>query len=298
MGRQGGIFVTNRTVVRASGRGEMDCYGTVRIMSAALVEIERQGAVAHLVLNRPERRNALNQGLMDALAQALDEVRDDASVRVVVIRGAGGVFSSGIDHELLMTVFQKSQEVPFRHLHRDLQAVMDRIELMERPVIAAMSRFCVGMALELALACDFRIATQDCVLGLPEVAFGIVPDVGGTTRLVRTVGPQRAKEMVLTGRLVTAAKALQDGLLTEVAEDEDQMNLAATQLAEHMAQFPAVGVGLAKSLVQRAADVDTQTSLRLEGLVQSILLKEPTLGERFPQALQYIKDQIASPEDV
>lgn len=267
-------------------------------MSTTLVEIERHGAVAHLVLNRPERKNALNQSLMDALAQALDEVRDDASVRVIVLRGAGGVFSSGIDHELLMSVFQKSQDVPFRHLHRDLQSVMDRIELMERPVIAAMSRYCVGMALELALACDFRIATEDCVMGLPEVAFGIVPDVGGTTRLVRTVGRQRAKEMVLTGRLVTARRAKQDGLLTEVASDEPAMMAAATGLAEHMAAFPAAGVGLAKSLVQRSGDVDTQTSLKLEGLVQSILLREPSLGEQFPQALQYIKAQIADPEDV
>lgn len=267
-------------------------------MTASLVQLEREGGIAHLILNRPDRKNALNRALMDALAGALDEIRDDASVRVLVLRGAGGVFSSGIDHELLMEVFQKSQQVPFRHLHRDLQSVMDRLELMERPVIAAMSRYCVGMALELALACDFRITTADCVMGLPEVAFGIIPDVGGTTRLVRTVGPQRAKEMILTGRLVTGRRALKDGLVSEVVQDEAAMLAAVRALAEHMTRFPAAGLGMAKSLVQRCADVDTETGLRLEGWAQSVLLREPTLGASFPDALAYIKAQIAAPEDL
>jgi len=267
-------------------------------MASDLVLIERNGGVAHLILNRPDRKNALDQALMDALSAALDAIRDDASVRVVILRGAGGVFSSGIDHTLLMHVFQKSQEVPFRHLHRDLQSVMDRIELMERPVIAVMSRYCVGMALELALACDFRIATEDCVMGLPEVAFGIIPDVGGTTRLVRTVGPQRAKEMVLSGRLVTGRRAAKDGLVSETAEHEEAAMSAATALAEHMSRFPAAGVGMAKTLIHRSADVDTQTSLRLEGWAQSVLLKEPGLGESFPEALAYIKAQIDAPEDL
>lgn len=267
-------------------------------MSEPLVRLERAGPVGHVILNRPDRRNALNGALMDALASTLDEVRDDKAVRVLVLRGAGGVFSSGIDHELLMGVFAKSQEVPFRHLHRDMQAQIDRLEEMERPVIAVLSRYCVGMALELALAADFRIATEDCVMGLPEVAFGIVPDVGGTTRLVRTVGLQRAKEMVLTGRLVTARRARADGLLTDVRSDEAAAIEAAEALAGHMARFPAAGVGMAKALVNRSADVDTHTSLRLEGLVQSVLLREPDVGAAFPDALAYIKAQLEDPEDL
>ena len=264
----------------------------------SLVLTEHHGAVAHIVLNRPDRKNALDQGLMDALAAALDEVRDDPGVRALVLRGAGGVFSSGIDHALLMEVFQKSQQVPFRHLHRDLQAVVDRLEAMERPVIAVLSKYCVGMALEVALACDFRVATQDCVMGLPEVAFGIIPDVGGTTRLVRTVGLQRAREMSLTGRLVTARRARADHLVSDVREDEAAALAAATALAEHIARFPAAGVGLAKAMVLRAADVDRETSLRLEGWVQSILLRQPDVGSAFADALAYIKRQLEAPEDL
>jgi enoyl-CoA hydratase/carnithine racemase len=264
----------------------------------SLVLTERRGPAAHLILNRPERKNALDQALMDALAAALDAVRDDPAVKVLVLRGAGGVFSSGIDHALLMEVFQKSQQVPFRHVHRDLQAVMDRLEAMERPVIAVLSRYCVGMALELALACDLRVATADCVLGLPEVAFGIIPDVGGTTRLVRTVGLQRAREMILTGRLVTARRARADQLVTQVAPDEAAALAAADALAEHLAAFPAAGVGLAKAMVLRAADLDRESSLRLEGWVQSILLRQPDVGSAFADALGYIKRQLEAPEDL
>lgn len=264
----------------------------------SLVLTERRGAVAHVVLNRPDRKNALDQGLMDALAEALDQVRDDVEVKVLVLRGAGGVFSSGIDHALLMEVFQKSQEVPFRHLHRDLQAVMDRLEAMERPVIAVLSRYCVGMALELALACDFRIATQDCVMGLPEVAFGIIPDVGGTTRLVRTVGPQRAREMILTGRLVTARRARANHLVTEVAADEAAAMASADALAQHLSRFPAAGVGMAKAMVLRSGELDRETSLRLEGWVQSILLRQSDVGSAFADALGYIKQQLEAPEDL
>jgi len=166
-----------------------------------------QAGVAQLTLNRPDKRNALNGPMMQALASGLDAVRDDPEVRVVVLCGAGPAFSSGIDHTLLLEVFQKSQQVPFRHVHHDLQDVFHRIERMEKPVIAVLHRACAGMALELALACDFRIALADCVMGLPEVAFGIIPDVGGTTRLVRTVGVPRAKELILTGKFLTAETA-------------------------------------------------------------------------------------------
>lgn len=267
-------------------------------MSETLVRVQRSGPVGHVILNRPDRRNALNGPLMRAFAAALDELRDDKEIRVLIVRGEGGVFSSGIDHELLMEVFGKSQHAPFRHLHRDLQAQIDRLEHMERPVIAMMSRYCVGMALELALAADFRIATEDCVMGLPEVAFGIIPDVGGTTRLVRTAGPQRAREMIISGRLVTARRARADGIVTEVHADEAAALAAAEALAAHLARFPPAALGMAKTLVQRSADVDTQTSYRLEGWAQSILLREPDVGASFPDALAYIKGQLEDPEDL
>src|SRR4030095_10879736 len=113
--------------------------------------------------------------------------------------------------------------------------MVGRLEAVEKPVIAAMHRYVPGLALEIALACDFRIATQDCELGLPEVKVGLVPDVGGTTRLVRTVGYARAKELILTGRMISASEAVQIALVPELAPVGTHVE-AAVRLAEEIAQ--------------------------------------------------------------
>jgi enoyl-CoA hydratase/carnithine racemase len=265
-------------------------------MPAKLVLVDRDGPIVLVTLNRPEKRNAIDGELMRALASTLDTLRDDREARVLVLRGAGGVFSSGIDQNLLLEVLQQSRQVPFRHLHHDLQDTFHRLERMERPVIAVLSRYCVGLALELALACDFRVATSDCVLGLPEVAFGIVPDVGGTTRLIRTVGLQHARRLILTGRLMPAPKAMKIGLVDTVAEDAARAEQEALALARQLAALPATALGLAKTLLLSSASSDAATSFRLEGLVQSVLLQGPELAERFPKAVAFIKEQMGSPQ--
>jgi enoyl-CoA hydratase/carnithine racemase len=222
----------------------------------SLVEIAREGAVATLTLNRPEKRNAMDRALMEALAAALDQVRDDAGVRAVILRGAGPVFSSGIDHALLLEVFQTAQERPFAHIHRDLQEVFHRLERMSKPTIAALHRACVGMAFELALACDFRVASADCVVGLPELHFGIIPDVGGTTRLVRAVGPVKAKELILLGKLIPASEARALGLVTEIA---DEPGSAAAALAARLTELSPAAVGHAKRLIQESNESRSRT---------------------------------------
>ncbi len=264
-------------------------------MSTCSVEIA--GPVATLWLDRPDKRNALNDALMRDLSAALDGIRDDMSLRVVVLRGRGPVFSSGIDHSLLMEVMQKSRSVPFLHLHHDLQDVFHRIERLQRPVVAVLQKACVGMALELALACDFRVATADCVLGLPEIAFGIVPDVGGTTRLHRAVGPVRAKDLIMTGRLVRGTTAERIGLVNECGENEADLERRVTRLVERLATHPPLAVGLSKSLCAAAADSDAGTSFRLEGVYQQLLMSNPEmLAAQFPKALEFIKARMADAE--
>jgi enoyl-CoA hydratase/carnithine racemase len=274
------------------GYESMDGSVTGRQHFAAMgdsVLLENTGPVATLVLNRPERRNAIDASVLDALRVHLASIAERSEVRAVILRGAGGAFSSGIDHALLAELFQKSREVPFRHLHAGLIAVFEAIERLEKPVIAAISKYAVGLALELALACDFRVATPDAKLGLPEVAFGIIPDGGGTTRLVRTVGLQRARELILTGKIIDGARAAEIGLVSELAPDPVA---AAEKLAAHFARLPAKGIGLAKAMVLRSAEVDALTSLRLEGWAQSILLEDPSLADNFPSALAFIKEQL------
>lgn len=258
-----------------------------------LVRVAISGGVATLTLDRASKRNALDRALMESIAAALDAVRDDPAARVVVIRGDGPVFSAGIDHGFLLEVFQKAREVPFAHVHHDLQDTFNRLERMGKPTIAAIHRAAVGMAFELALACDFRVVTADTVVGLPEIAFGIVPDVGGTTRLVRCVGPVKAKDLILTGRLVGAAEAERLGLVTEVASDEQDLAARVATLAGRLARHSPTALGMAKGLVQAAADADQQASLRLEGTVQQVLMKQPDLAERFPAALAFIKEEMA-----
>jgi enoyl-CoA hydratase/carnithine racemase len=260
------------------------------------IQLERSGAIAHLWLDRPDKRNAIDATLMSELATALDAVGGDRGVHVLVLRGRGVAFSSGIDHSLLAEVFGATQKSPFLHLHHQLQDVFDKMARLHQPVICALQGACVGMGLELALATDIRIATSDCILGLPEIAFGLVPDVGGTTRLVRAVGEPRARELILTGRMLRARTAERYGLIHDVVEDGAALDRRVAERAEQLAAQPQAALGLAKTLCLASADASTATSFRLEGVVQQALLAQPDLMTRFPAALAFIKAQLANAE--
>jgi enoyl-CoA hydratase/carnithine racemase len=262
----------------------------------ARLTLERSGGIATLWLDRADKRNAMDDAMMKELAAALDEIGGDRAVRAVILRGRGAIFSSGIDHALLAGVFQATQQAPFLHLHYQLQDAFHRMARLHQPVIAALHGTCIGMALELALAADIRIASEECVLGLPEIAFGLVPDVGGTTRLVRAVGEPRARELVLTGRLVKARTAERYGLVHEVAADPEALARRALATAEQLAAHPPAALGLAKALCLASADADAATSFRLEGVFQQALLAQPDLLTRFPAALAFIKAQVAAAE--
>ena len=164
-------------------------------------------------------------------------------------------------------------------------------------MIAALHGVCVGMALELALAADIRIASEDCVLGLPEIAFGIVPDVGGTTRLVRAVGEPRARELILTG---PARQGAHRRALRPRPRGRRRCRRARrARVAARASSSPRIrrrALGLAKTLCQASAETDAATSFRLEGIVQQALLAQPDLMTRFPAALAFIKAQIAAAE--
>ncbi|MEO8840226.1 MAG: enoyl-CoA hydratase/isomerase family protein [Kofleriaceae bacterium] len=259
------------------------------------IQLERAGAIATVWLDRADKRNALDGQMMKDLAAAFDEIGADRAIRVVVVRGKGPVFSSGIDHALLAEVLGATQQTPFLHLHHQLQETFHRMNRLHQPVIVALQGACVGMALELALAADLRIASEDCVLGLPEIAFGLVPDVGGTTRLVRTVGEARARELVLTGRLIRARTAERYGLVHDVVADAAALERRALGRAELLASHAPTALGLAKVLVQASADGSAATSFRLEGAFQQALIAQPDPA-RFASALAFIKAQYANPE--
>jgi enoyl-CoA hydratase/carnithine racemase len=230
----------------------------------------REDAVLFVGLNRPEKRNALHAALLASLVDAVVAAERDPEVRAVVLYGEGRVFSAGVDFGSLADDVRGDAPVPFRSHVGGMQASLSRLEALEKPVIAAMHRYVPGLALELALACDFRIATDDCELGLPEVKLGLVPDVGGTTRLVRTVGYARAKELILTGRMIPAAAAHAIGLVHEVVPAGEHV-AAAARLGRELAANAPLAVGLAKRLIDMGASADKQTFLQTELLVQSVL---------------------------
>ena len=236
-----------------------------------LVTSRTEGAVALVGFARPEKRNALSRDVLRALIDAVTVAERDHAVRAIVLYGEGRVFSAGVDFAMLADdIGRGGERVPFRSRVGEMQALIGRLETVEKPVIAAMHRYVPGLALEVALACDLRIATDDCELGLPEVKLGLVPDVGGTTRLVRTVGYPKAKELILTGRMIPASEALQIGLVTEVAPNGTHVE-SAIRLAEEIAQNAPLAVGLAKRLIDLGVNTDAHTFQAMELLVQSVL---------------------------
>jgi enoyl-CoA hydratase/carnithine racemase len=236
-----------------------------------LVTRRTEGAIALVGLARPEKRNAITRDMLRALVDTVVAAERDRAVRAIVVYGEGRVFSAGVDFTMLAGDVGGGERAPFRAQVGEMQALLGRLETVEKPVIAAMHRYVPGLALELALACDLRIASDDCELGLPEVRVGLVPDVGGTTRLVRTVGYAKAKELILTGRMIPASEALAMGLVTEVAPEGTHVE-AAVRLAEEIAQNAPLAVGLAKRLIDLGASSDAHTFQAMELLVQSILL--------------------------
>jgi enoyl-CoA hydratase/carnithine racemase len=236
-----------------------------------LVTTRTEGVVALVGFNRPEKRNAITRDVLRALVEAVVAAEGERTVRAIVLYGEGRVFSAGVDFTMLAGDVGGAERTPFRAQVGEMQAAVTRLETVEKPVVAAMHRYVPGLALEIALACDFRIASDDCELGLPEVKVGLVPDVGGTTRLVRTVGYARAKELILTGRMIAASEALQIGLVTELAPVGTHLE-AAIRLAEEIAQNAPLAVGLAKRLIDLGASTDKHTFQAMELLAQSILV--------------------------
>jgi len=244
-----------------------------RIASLAvsdLVITEDREAVRHVVLNRPEKRNAFNQDLVLAVGAALRAAADDPSVRCVVLRGNGPVFSAGMDVAALAGA--ASQPERLRSFRRACLEAWNLCEEMTKPVVAQIHGVCLGGALELALACDLRVVSEDAWMGLPETRLGLVPDVGGSSRLPQVVGVGRAKELIMTGRVIDAATAERFGLANRIAPDADEL------VAELLACAP-IAVGLAKRLIDASARPALSTTLELEVAAQELCARSEDVRE-------------------
>jgi enoyl-CoA hydratase/carnithine racemase len=231
----------------------------------SIVVTEDRGAVRHIVLNRPEKRNAMNQELLRALGQALREAAAEESVHCVVLRGEGRVFSAGVDlPELLASSETPGRLRPFRETFLECANLCEE---MAKPVVCQIHHTCVGGALEVALGCDLRVACAESQFSLPEVRFGIIPDVGGSSRLPAVVGLGRAKELIMTARTIDAAEAERIGLVNRVVPVEQLDEAVAALVAELLANSH-VAVGRAKRVIDASARPALAATLEMEVATQ------------------------------
>jgi enoyl-CoA hydratase/carnithine racemase len=231
----------------------------------SLVTTEDRGAVRHVVLNRPDKRNAMSQALLSELADALRDAANDASVHCLVLRGAGPVFSAGVDlGELASFAGDPTVLRPFRNVFLDCANLCEQ---MPKPVVCQIHHTCVGGALEVALGCDLRIASEGSRLGLPEVRFGIIPDVGGSSRLPAVVGLGRAKELIMTAGMIDASEAHRIGLVNRVVPAEE-LDAATQALVDEMLANSHIAVGRAKRVMDASARPALAQTLEMEVSVQ------------------------------
>lgn len=219
------------------------------------IEIDPANHAGTLIFDRPPM-NVVSFGARAQIAAALEEMDRDPAVRVIVIRGANGVFSSGGDIAGFLE--------PPRDAMVDLAWNVAAPERCRKPVIAAIEKFAMGVAFELALACDFRIATESTQLALPEINLGTIPGSGGTQRIARIAGLGRAKEMIMRGRRLTAAEAHQWGLVTEVVPD-GALDEAVARWVADMASRPSAPLATLKEVLNQVYDAPLSTGLKHEG---------------------------------
>jgi len=230
------------------------------------VTYEKKDRIATITINRPEAMNAIDRKTSRELIEAWTNFRDDSELWVAILTGAGEkAFSSGADLRFAaefyknMTPFQRRQA---SENFPGLGGITRHIEIM-KPVIAAINGYCFAGGLEMALACDFRLASENAVFGLLEVTRGIIPGAGGTQRLPRIIPLPKALEMILLGRRIDAREALRIGLVNEVFPLPDLLP-AAYRLAEEICQNAPLAVQAAKEAVLRGLEMSLQEGLRLE----------------------------------
>jgi enoyl-CoA hydratase/carnithine racemase len=224
---------------------------------SGLVDTSVDGHVALCRLNRPEARNALSPELMEELAGALEGFDSDPQVRCIVIAGSDETFASGADIRALR---ERTFEDALRH---PAASFWRRVAACRTPLVAAVSGFALGGGCELLLLCDLVVASETAQLGQPEITLGIIPGGGGTQRLARVIGKQRAMDLVLTGRRIDAAEAERLGLVNVVTAEGEWLE-GALELAHQVARRPPIAARLAKQAVLGADEMPLEAGLKHE----------------------------------
>lgn len=221
--------------------------------------LSKEDKIGLLKINRPKVLNALNSKTLDELKEAIDLVRDDEEIFVLIISGEGRAFVAGADIEEMKDM----NSIEARSFAEKGLSLFRTIEEMEKPVIAAVNGFALGGGCELAMACDIRLASKKAKFGQPETGLGITPGFGGTQRLSRLVGPAKAKEIIFTGDMIDGEAALKIGLVNTLVEAEEVME-ASLNMAKKIASKGQLAIKYSKTAINSSLDVDLDTGMKME----------------------------------
>jgi len=245
---------------------------------------EKKQNIYTITLNRPEKRNAINVEMLTGICELAEKQAGDPDIRAIILRGEGKVFSAGVDFNSLGAEVGAflgeagTGGAGLRALIYRFQQYFNRLEAVEIPIICAMHGRALGLGVELALACDMRFMSADCIWGMPELKLGVIADLGGTSRLARLLGPSRAMEILMTGREYTAQQALDWGLVNYLYPANDLI-AESEKLAQDIALSAPLAVGAVKKIIKRGDGVDLMTQLDMEANHNSILLRTADFQE-------------------
>src|SRR5919204_1146259 len=242
----------------------------------SLVGVEDRGAVRHLVLQRPEKRNALNGELIQALGAGIEEAAADEGVRILVLRGDGPMFSSGMDPNDLHGLSQEPDGL--RAFREPILDWWNLLEEMPKPTIAQIHGACLGGAFELAVSCDFRVMAEDAVAGIMEARVGLLPDLGGCSRLPAVVGIGNAKELIMTGKAIDGREAHRIGFANRIAP-AGELDAVTEAFANELLACAPRAVGLAKRVMDAAAKPALSVTLEQEVAAQETLAGSEDFAE-------------------
>jgi enoyl-CoA hydratase len=245
------------------------------------IKYEVKGCLAYITINRPESMNAINMDVLKELKHALKNIADDSAIRAVIVTGEGRAFVAGADIKQM----KRYNPVRGRQMMTLGHEVMDTIDSMPVPFIAAVNGYALGGGCELAMACDIRIASTKAKFGQPEVGLGIIPGFGGTQRLARLVGKGWAKYLIYSADMIDAAKAEQIGLVQKVVEPDELMK-EAEKVANMIASKAPIAVATAKTTINDGYDADIRTGGRLEIEAEAACFGTKDKGEGMSAFLQ------------
>ncbi|CAK7041627.1 crotonase [Tissierella sp. P1] len=228
-------------------------------MSWSNLLFKKEGNIGILSINRPDALNALNSIVLDELNEAMDVINNDEDVHVIILTGEGRAFVAGAD----IGEMKNMNPIEARAFAEKGLSLFRKIELLEKPVIAAVNGFALGGGCELSMSCDIRIASEKAKFGQPEVGLGITPGFAGTQRLSRLVGIGRAKELIFTCDIISAEEAYRIGLVNKVVSGQELMT-SAIEMANKILSKSQLAIRYANTAINRGIETDLDTGMAIE----------------------------------